>query len=221
MSEQEIRLTSDGSPTLLSKRFGVTYHSIHGAIQESEHVFIDAGFRYFSMQQALSILEIGLGTGLNAYMTYLENKKTCKQISYTGIEAFPIGNEQLAALNYPQLLNEEKTADIFEQMHHCPFDQPVQLANNFTFEKRLMKFEELEDQETYDLIYFDAFGPTSQPELWREELLQKMHNALLPGGVLVTYCAKGVVKRTLKAIGFSIEALPGPPGKREMTRAKK
>lgn len=221
MSEQEIRLTSDGSPTLLSKRFGVTYHSIHGAIQESEHVFINAGFRYFSEPQALSILEIGFGTGLNAYMTYLENQKTDKQLSYTGIEAFPVGKEQLAALNYPELLNKEETAAIFKQMHHCPFGQSVQLAKNFIFEKRLMKFEELEDQSMYHLIYFDAFGPASQPELWGEELLQKMYDALLPGGVLVTYCAKGVVKRTLKAIGFSIEALPGPPGKREMTRAKK
>jgi len=221
MSELEIKSTSDGSPTLLSKQFGVTYHSIHGAIQETEHVFIDAGYRYFASQQELSILEIGMGTGLNAYMTFLENEPTGKQLTYTSIEAFPVSVEQAALLNYQELLGDEQHADRFDLLHSCAFDESIPLSDYFVFKKRLMRFEELQDQSAYDLIYFDAFAPTAQPELWSADFLQKMYTALLPGGVLVTYCAKGVVKRTLKALGFSIESLPGPPGKREMTRAKK
>ncbi len=221
MSELEIKTTSDGSHTLLSTDFGATYHSIHGAIQESEHVFIKAGYRHFTNKEQLSILEMGLGTGLNAYLTFLENKKVGKQITYTGIEAFPIPLEQAALLNYCELLEDVESTDVFERIHGCAFDAEIQLSDNFTFEKRLMKFEVLQDQLAYDLIYFDVFGPSTQPELWGEELLGKMYDALLPGGVLVTYCAKGVVKRTLKALGFLVEGLPGPPGKREMTRAIK
>lgn len=221
MKELEIKTTSDGSHTILSNTFGVTYHSIHGAIQESEHVFIDAGYRYFANKDPLSILEIGLGTGLNAYLTFLENITTGKQLTYTGIEAFPITEKQASKLNYSELLGDDQFAEVFTQIHRCSFDQPIQLSADFSFEKRLLKFEALQDQSAYNLIYFDAFGPTTQPELWSEELLTKMYNALLPGGILVTYCAKGVVKRRLKAIGFSVEALAGPPGKREMTRAVK
>jgi len=217
----EIKPTADGSPTILSKQFGVTYHSIHGAIQETKHVFIAAGYHHFSNVSALSILDIGLGTGLNAYMTFLENQRNGKQVTYTGIEAYPISIEQAALLNYPELLQDEQYTSVFHRIHNSDFEERVSFSEHFSFEKRLMKFEELEDRMTYNLIYFDAFAPTAQPELWEESLLKKMYDALLPDGVLVTYCAKGVVKRTLKSLGFSIEALPGPPGKREMTRAKK
>lgn len=221
MSDLQLLTTKDGSPTLKSTKFGVTYHSIHGAIQESEHVFINAGYRYFADKNQLSILEIGLGTGLNAYMTFLENNGAGKQVTYTGIEAFPISEEQASRLNYSELLGDDVFGGVFSRIHDCSFEKAIQLSEDFSFEKRLMKFEALKDQSLYHIIYFDAFGPNTQPELWNEELLTTMYDALLPGGILVTYCAKGVVKRTLKSIGFSIEALAGPPGKREMTRAVK
>lgn len=221
MSPLEIKTTSDGSHTLLSTEFGVTYHSIHGAIQESEHVFIDAGYRYFAQKKRLSILEMGLGTGLNAYLTFLESKKSDQKIAYMGIEAFPITTQQATLLNYCELLGDKPHSNVFKQIHECEFEEQIQLSDDFILEKRRIKFARVQDQSAYDLIYFDVFGPNTQPELWGEELLTKMYNALRPGGVLVTYCAKGIVKRTLKAIGFSVEALPGPPGKREMTRAIK
>lgn len=219
----ELYKTKDGSHSLKSSRFGESYHSINGAIQESQIVFIDAGLKYICQQNsALNILEIGFGTGLNALMTFLETTVNENLlVDYTGIEAYPIDTETAAKLNYCEKLGISEQQQIFMQMHRIQAER-IALNRQFTFTKKIELFEDvLLDTACYDLIYFDAFAPAAQPHLWQEALLQKMYDCLKKGGVLTTYCAKGVVKRCLKSVGFKIEALPGPIGKREITRAIK
>lgn len=214
--------TEDGSHSLFSEQYGVNYHSKHGAIQETQHVFINAALRFKAVvQKEISILGIGFGTGLNAYMTLLEAAKRNLAIQYTAIEAYPISMEQATALNYSTLLNNEPSQAQFLQMHSCDWAKSVTITEQFQFIKQQIKFEAIDFDNQFDIIYFDAFAPNSQPELWDAAVLGIMHKVLRKDGVLVTYCAKGVVKRTLKAVGFQIEALKGPPGKREMTRAIK
>lgn len=214
--------TQDGSHSIFSEKHGVSYHSKYGAIQESQHVFIEAGLYYkMTGSQRLSILEIGLGTGLNAFMTLLEAEKHQFEIAYTAAEAFPISLEEANQLNYPARLQAGDWAEHFLRIHHCSWGAPHQISPHFRLEKLPASFETLDFSEAFDLIYFDAFAPGAQPELWETQVMEIMFKALRPGGVLTTYCAKGVVKRTLKSIGFTIEALPGPPGKREMTRVVK
>ena len=215
-----IFITADGSHSMFSQEHGVSYHSKHGAIQETQHVFIDAAYHFkLPHQQQFSILEIGFGTGLNAFMTWLESEKTNHQIQYTAVEAFPISMEEAKKLNYYNSLQQDFSK--FLKLHESPWEEAIPLSDNFLFTKNKKRFEELEFKNEFDIIYFDAFAPNAQPELWDEKILQKMYDALKTNGVLTTYCAKGVVKRTLKAIGFKVEAIPGPPGKREMTRAIK
>ena len=218
----ELFETSDGSHSLFSGQYGVSYHSKHGAIQETQHVFINAALRFKALtQQNIHILEIGFGTGLNAYMTLLEATKRNLNIQYTAIEAYPISYQQANDLNYSELLKKEEYQPIFLKMHANNWEEAQQLTDHFHFIKFQKKFEDLTFENQFDIIYFDAFAPNSQPELWEAAVLSIMYKALKKEGVLVTYCAKGIVKRTLKAIGFQIEALKGPPGKREMTRAIK
>lgn len=217
----ELLDTQDGSHTLISKRFGVSYHSKYGAIKESEHVFIDAGLkaRMLRDKNPISILEYGFGTGLNAYLSFLCAQQHKRDISYTGIEAYPISQDLATTLNYPQVL--QVPPSTYLQLHELDWDTPHHLSTHFSFTKILGQIEDQVFNAQFDVLFFDAFAPTAQPELWEEQLLQKAFQALKPGGIFVTYCAKGVVKRTLKAIGFKVEALPGPPGKREMTRGIK
>lgn len=213
--------TEDGSNSIQSAQFEATYHSIHGAIQETQTVFIDAALQYkANTQQELAILEIGLGTGLNAFMTYLEAQKLNLNVQYTGIEAYPISLEIAQELNYTELLKVKEEQAQFLKLHAHP-NQWINLSDTFKFYKQVGRFEELEAQATFDIIYYDAFAPSVQPELWEIELLEKMYQALKPNGVLTTYCAKGVFKRNLKQVGFTVEGIPGPIGKREMTRAVK
>lgn len=214
--------TSDGSHSLFSGQYGVSYHSRHGAIQETQHVFINAALRLKALtQQNISILEIGFGTGLNAFMTLLAAEKRNLKVQYVAIEAYPITYQQASALNYAQLLKKEDYQPIFLKMHEDNWNENLQLSNHFQLTKLKKKFEELDFDNQFDIIYFDAFAPNSQPELWGADILGAMYKALKSEGVMTTYCAKGVVKRTMKAVGFEIEALKGPPGKREMTRAIK
>lgn len=214
--------TEDGSHSLFSEEFNVSYHSKFGAIQETKHVFIEAGLRYKAvLGKELRILDIGFGTGLNAFMTLLEAEKRGLSVDYTGVEAFPISKELSDKLNYPELTGHPEKEEIFRQLHSDNWGETVQYTETFKATKVKKKFQELDFKERFDIVYFDAFAPGSQPELWEAPVLQIMHDALVKGGVLVTYCAKGDVKRTLKAIGFEVEKLTGPPGKREMTRATK
>ncbi len=214
--------TQDGSHSIFSDEYQVSYHSKYGAIQESEHVFINAGLRLKAVEQSdISILEIGMGTGLNVYMTYLEAQKRALNINYVAVEAFPITIEQAKDLNYPEQLKNPETVDDFMKIHASNWNETVVLNEDFNLVKVDKKFEDLTYSNQFDIIYFDAFAPSFQPELWTVELLQIMYNALKSEGVLVTYCAQGQFKRNLKSIGFTVEPIPGPPGKREMTRANK
>ena len=215
-------VTGDGSHSIYSERFGVTYHSRYGAITESAHVFIDAGLRYKAVVQPdLAVLEVGLGTGLNAFMTWLEAERRNLYIYYTAIEAYPLSLKEAAGFNYAELLRvPERKAD-FLRLHRCAWAKPALLSPHFTFEKYKTRLEDFTATEAYDVIYFDAFAPQAQPELWTSAILANMYAALRPEGVLVTYCAKGDFKRRLREVGFEVERLAGPPGKREMTRGGK
>ncbi len=216
----DIVLTSDNSHTFFNKNVGEHYHSTFGAIQESEHIFIGAGLKYLAERISdISILEMGFGTGLNALLSLkfaLENNLT---IDYFGIEAFPIQMEDAEKLNYPTVLEMEK--EVFLEMHKID-EGFIEMGNRFRLQKVLGKLEETElPQGKFDLVYFDAFSPEAQPELWTEEVFTKIFNSMKSGGVLTTYSCKGIVKRALRSAGFKIKRLPGPPGKREFLRAEK
>lgn len=219
MLDNQIITTKDGSHSLFSQKHGVSYHSKFGAIQETEHVFIDAGFRYKIPTSTLSILGIGFGTGLNALMTFLESKKHDIDINYVGVEAYPLSMETIREFNFSEILKDDNS--VYHEIHKLDWDKSHVLSDHFQLTKMKMMIEDIDYKDQFDIIYFDAFGPGAQPDLWEEPILQKMYDALKTDGVLTTYCAKGSVKRGFKKVGFTIEALPGPPGKREMTRAVK
>jgi len=218
--KREIIVTADGSSTIHLPDWNEQYHSKHGAIQEAYHVFIKSGLQLFS-DSNLSILEIGFGTGLNSFITFLEAPKLNLRINYVGVEAYPVGDEELEKLNYVSELNAENTIEVFQKMHQQNWEEEIALSPEFSLAKRKQFFEEISDENTFNLIYFDAFGARVQPELWTEEIFRKMYVSLKKGGVLVTYSAKGSVRRAMQTVGFKVERLPGPPGKREMLRAIK
>lgn len=217
--------TSDGSHSLQSEHFGVAYHSTHGAIQESQHVFIEAGLRPFILveQKEIKVLEMGFGSGLNAYLVALEAEKhPTIQFHYLGVELYPISLSLAASLNYPTQLGKAADDPLFRKLHSASWEEVQALLPNFFFQKLHADFQTAElPQNWANTLFFDAFAPSSQAELWEEAALQKAAATLAPGGHLVTYCAKGAVKRSLKGLGLSVNPLPGPPGKREMTRASK
>ena len=217
---REIIITDDGSTTIRIPDWDENYHSTHGAIQEAKHVFIKNGLNLFQKQDSISILEIGFGTGLNAFITFLETL-TKDKVNYVGIEAYPISEEEIAQMNYVSELEAEKYQDVFNKMHSCDWESQQKITDNFTLTKRKQFFQDIEDKEQYDLIYFDAFGFPLQPELWSETIFKKMFDALLPKGTLVTYACRSSIKNAMLSVGFSIEKLPGAPGKREMLRATK
>jgi tRNA U34 5-methylaminomethyl-2-thiouridine-forming methyltransferase MnmC len=218
--KREIIHTSDGSTTIHLPDWNENYHSKHGAIQEAKHVFIKNGLSLFQNKN-VSILEIGFGTGLNAFITFLEAKKLSQTINYTGVEACPISVDEISSMNYVSELDAENEKSIFDKMHTCDWEQKNVLTPEFSLTKRKQFFETIDDVAQFDLIYFDAFGYRVQPELWSTAIFLRMYNALKPKGVLVTYAARGVVKRSLNEVGFNVEKLEGPPGKREMFRALK
>lgn len=218
--QRKIITTSDGSKTIHIVEWDEQYHSKHGAIQEAYHVFIKSGLSLFK-NGPVAILEIGFGTGLNAFITLLEAKKRRLNIFYNGVEAYPVTSEELEQLNYISELRAEDSQAEFELMHHCPWEKDVRITPDFTLHKQQKDFSELNIENTFDLIYFDAFGARVQPELWTEAIFMIMFSALKSKGILVTYAAKGSVRRAMQAVGFVVERLPGPPGKREMLRAVK
>jgi tRNA U34 5-methylaminomethyl-2-thiouridine-forming methyltransferase MnmC len=218
--KREILRTNDGSTTIHLPEWDECYHSKHGAIQEAQHVFIKNGLCLF-LNQSVAILEIGFGTGLNAFITFLEAEKRNQTIEYTGVEAYPVATDEVLAMNYVAELNAENQQVIFEKMHESNWGEKTVLSTNFCLTKRKQFFDEITDLEQFDLIYFDAFGYRVQPELWSTTIFEKMYKALKKQGVLVTYAARGVVKRSMIEVGFTVEKLAGPPGKREMFRARK
>jgi tRNA U34 5-methylaminomethyl-2-thiouridine-forming methyltransferase MnmC len=218
--KRNIIQTRDGSTTIHIEEWDECYHSRFGAIQEALHVFIKNGLSLFE-NNPVSILEIGFGTGLNVLVTFLESQKAHQKIDYVGVEAYPVSAEEASLMNYVVELNAENERPIFEKMHECSWEEKISLNDTFSLTKRKQFFADIDDVEKFDLIYFDAFGFDVQPELWSTEIFQKMFDALKPKGVLVTYAARSVIKRSMIEAGFTVEKLKGAPGKREMFRARK
>lgn len=217
---REIITTKDGSTTIHLPELNETYHSKFGAIQEAYHVFIKMGFELFS-QESISILEIGFGTGLNAFITFLEAQKNSKTIDYVGVEAYPVAYDEALQMNYVTELNAEVKSEIFSEMHKSSWEEKHTISQNFCLTKRKQLFEDIIDENSFDLIYFDAFGYTVDPNLWNDIIFAKMYKSLKFGGVLVTYACRTSVKNAMMSSGFSVEKLRGAPGKREMLRAIK
>lgn len=239
--QAEIRLTEDGSHTLYVPEIGECYHSAHGAVQESIHIFIDAGLRMFLAagkpdrfcapacaeagsgtlkgKNMIKVLEIGFGTGLNAFLTLSEAEKRKMGIHYTSLELYPLAADEALRLNYPEMLRADRR--LFEKIHVSPWEEDADITPYFTLRKMKVDFTAYEPREMFDVVYFDAFSPEKQPELWTEGGFEKIYVCSGGGAVLTTYCAKGAVRRALQSAGFVVERLPGPPGKREILRGRK
>ena len=222
--QRKIIITKDGSSTIHLPEWNEQYHSIHGAIQEANHVFIKNGLYHIITENNLkdiSILEIGFGTGLNAFITLIEAEKLKLNIDFYGIEAHPVSEHEVSQLNYPHQLNAGKKKGIFNKLHEVSWEFKHEITCNFKIKKEQKDFLEISNENMFNLIYFDAFGARVQPELWTETIFEIMYKALKKNGVLVTYSAKGSARRAMQNVGFAVERLEGPPGKREMLRATK
>jgi tRNA U34 5-methylaminomethyl-2-thiouridine-forming methyltransferase MnmC len=215
----QLKTTLDGSHTLYSPAVEECYHSQNGAIQESEHIFIKTGWENCEKTD-LKVFEVGFGTGLNAFLTLLQAEKEHKKVHYTSLEYYPLSSEIAEKLNYFELLDKEKKAD-FHKLHLAEWNKTVEITPFFSLEKIQTDFTLFEPSGFYDLFYFDAFSPEKQPEIWTQERFAMLYVHANPDAVLVTYCAKGIVRRALQTAGFKTERLPGPPGKREILRARK
>lgn len=217
--KRELRLTSDGSPTLYVPELDETYHSMHGSVQEARHVFIENGLRFVAAEsKQVNILEVGFGTGLNALLTAQYAKENALSVHYIGLEAYPVEESIWKEINY---VNEPDASAFYFKMMELPFGETNVCHPNFTQNKIASRIQEWVSSEKFDLIYYDAFGPKAQPEMWALAIFEKLYALLNPGGAIVTYCAQGQFKRHLKSLGMRVEALSGPPGKREMTRGVK
>jgi tRNA U34 5-methylaminomethyl-2-thiouridine-forming methyltransferase MnmC len=216
----QVIISEDGSSTLYLPKMNESYHSFHGAVQESEHVFIKSGLEYISQsKKTVTIFEVGFGTGLNVLLTLIFARKHNLNIDYYSIEAFPLEQQIVEQLNYAEKINDSSAPDLFSKIHNSKWNSKELITEKFYLTKIHSKLEEADlSKIKADLVYFDAFAPSKQPEMWSEENFRKIKEAMNKGGVLVSYCASGQFKRTLKSLGFSIESLPGPPGKKEMTR---
>lgn len=216
--EVSIETTNDGSNTLYVKEIDEHYHSIKGALTESQHIFINCGLKEIQNDK-IDIFEVGFGTGLNAILTLLNGES--KHISYTTIEKFPLPLEIINRIHYSSIFNEEEYS-LYRQLHESQWNEYVEISKDFTLKKIQSDLTTHSFSNNYDLVYFDAFSPEKQPEMWEEEIFNKIFNCLRPGGVLVTYCAKGEIRRRMQKVGFTVERLAGPPnGKREILRARK
>jgi tRNA U34 5-methylaminomethyl-2-thiouridine-forming methyltransferase MnmC len=218
--KREIIITSDGSTSIHLPEWDESYHSKHGAIQEAQHVFIKNGLS-LCKGQSVSVLEIGFGTGLNAFITFLDSQKNNQNIDYVGVEGFPILPEEVLQMNYVNQLNANQFESEFKKMHTSDWEENVTISDTFRLTKRKQLFNDINDKNQFDIIYFDAFGYRVQPELWSVEIFTKMFEALKVGGILVTYACRSTIKIAMKEAGFKIEKLAGPPGKREMLRGWK
>lgn len=222
MNNLHFKQTADGSSTLYNSLLDEHYHSIYGALNESIHVFINKGFLdfvdLFKSVKDINILEIGFGTGLNCILTYIENLKLNISLNYTSLEPFPLEMEIIDNLDFNL---DSKQLDAFKLIHQSFWEKPVKINKQFSFEKFKLELKDFNVNKLYDIIYFDAFAPNKQPELWKVDVFNKLFNLTSNNGVLVTYCAKGQVRRDLEKVGYFVERLEGPPGKREMLRATK
>lgn len=220
----EIRITDDGSTTLYVPGLGDHYHSTFGALTESQHVFIKNGLLYLSEKgmKELKIMEAGFGTGLNALLTLDVCLSSGLKVHYHGFDLYPVGKDVMAKLNYPELLGNPDLAVCFDRIHASAWDKKVEITGGFHLEKKLADWREYNlPKGFFDLVFYDAFGPEAQPGMWKEDTLNRVGESVTPGGVFVTYSARGEVRRNLKSAGFDVEKLPGPPGKRHVIRATK
>ncbi|MDD4513943.1 tRNA (5-methylaminomethyl-2-thiouridine)(34)-methyltransferase MnmD [Massilibacteroides sp.] len=213
---RELQITADGSHTLFLPEMNEHYHSINGAVQESLHVFIEAGLRHLK-KNSIRILEIGFGTGLNAFLTLQETfANSSLKIDYYSIERFPLDEELVKQLNYA-----ESQTDLFLSLHDAKWGVLEEITDRFSLFKIQGDSNSCELPDGIDLVYFDAFAPDKQPEMWNQDIFNKLYSKTNGNGLLATYCAKGTVRRMIKEAGYSVERIPGPPGKREMLRAQK
>ena len=215
----EIVITQDGSHSIYVQSLDEHYHSVHGAITESQHVFIEAGLKQFKNRH-IRILEMGFGTGLNALLTLAETNESNISIYYTGIEKYPLESTIIESLNYESIID-PTWKGMLKLIHDSPWQQEVLIKPEFILKKLQCDMHEMELADEFDLVYFDAFAPEKQPELWTEDLFRQIFLSMRSNSILTTYSSKGMIRRNLKAAGFRVEKIPGPPGKREMTRAYK
>ena len=216
----KLKITSDGSHTLFVENLNETYHSTHGAIQEAKHVFLKNGLHTINKKE-ISVLEVGFGTGLNTILTFQHAEKNNIKTHYSTLETHPLEYEIIEKLNYVSELKQNKLKVPFGKIHQSNWEEEIKISPNFTLIKINKKIQDFETHQKFDIIYYDAFGPTAQPKMWTKEIFNKLYCLLNDNAFIVTYCAKGQVKRDLKSVGFEVIPLPGPPGKREMTLAKK
>ncbi|MBS1507654.1 MAG: tRNA (5-methylaminomethyl-2-thiouridine)(34)-methyltransferase MnmD [Bacteroidetes bacterium] len=225
MNNLQIISTEDGSSSILNLSLNETYHSTHGALRESQHVFIDQGVQHFvqlHQPQCLSVFEVGFGTGLNALLAIQFAQSHKIAMEYTTLEAFPIDEEIVSQLNYPTLLGSAPADSYFKKIHEAEWDALYPVTEYFSLQKINASLHTvLLKESSCDVVFYDAFAPSKQPEMWTKEILEKIVLTMKPGALFTTYCAKGQLKRDLKSLGLNVESLPGPPGKREMVRATK
>ncbi len=216
---RELKITEDGSHTLFVPELNEHYHSTHGAIQEAMHVYINAGFTYCD-KDPVHILEIGFGTGLNCLLTLLEAEKQNRTVVYHSIELYPINQDEIKHLNYTSQIP-DLDESIFERLHKVEWNKEVKINDYFALNKLQGDLRGFNFPGKYDLVYFDAFAPDIQPTLWTQDIFENIHQHLNPNAILTTYCTKGIVKQALRASGFKVKRLPGPPGKRQMLQTTK
>ncbi|NLX65483.1 MAG: tRNA (5-methylaminomethyl-2-thiouridine)(34)-methyltransferase MnmD [Bacteroidales bacterium] len=217
-----IEITEDGSHTLYLPELDEHYHSTHGAIRESLHVYLEAGLHHCHKEE-INLLEIGFGTGLNAFLTLLDTEKSGKIVRYTSLEQYPVSIADAEQFNYSKLLDPSKE-EIFMQLHSSLWGEWVEMTPAFHLRKLQMDASNLDNfqpETPFDVIYYDAFAPEKQPTMWREEIFNRLYTLSNQGAVLTTYCAKGAVRRMLQSAGYQVTRLPGPPGKREILKAIK
>lgn len=218
--EQSIILTGDGSHTVMVPGMNVSYHSKHGAIQESKHIFIDAGLKKIQEKKSdIAVFEMGFGTGLNALLTFIEAGNAGVNIYYETTELYPLGIAAVHALNYTSVLQKPGLDPVFSLLHTCEWNKTCAITGEFTLLKRKENIQDIILTNKFDLVYFDAFDPVAQPALWTAGVFRKLFDAMNKGGLLLTYCSKGIVRRAMQEAGFEVEKLPGPKGKREIVRA--
>lgn len=212
-----LKQTEDGSHTLYNKTIDECYHSIHGAKNESNHIFIQSAFLQCKKQE-VSVFEMGFGTGLNAFLTLLTAEKNTQKVNYEAVELYPVSADFFSKINYAKTKEEES---IFEKLHRSEWNKLEKITENFSIFKHYDDIKNLKFINHFDIVYFDAFSPEKQPDLWDNSIFKRLYNAMNQNAILTTYCAKGIVRRTLQEVGFSVERLAGPIGKREILRATK
>ena len=219
--DRNIIITEDGSSSIYVETLDQSYHSIHGALAESQHIFIKDCLEYFNPDREVNILEIGFGTGLNALLSLAYARKNNIRVNYFTVEKYPLTGEEYLMLNYASFTENISQSD-FEKLHLAQWGQKIPVFENFVLTKALCDIRKMElEEDHFEVVYFDAFSPDKQPELWTEEVFRGINKSMKKGGILTSYSVKGNIKRALKASGFSIEKIPGPKGKREILRAQK